>query len=92
MQLQLFPDPAPDPFVGLFVFSRRGREERGGGVLWWGKWGGGVLWWRKWGRIGSTMYKNLVPPISTHVFPRSIQKRLLFNLSCLNGDQPLSYY
>ena len=31
MQLQLFPDPAPDPFVGLFVFSRRGREERGGG-------------------------------------------------------------
>ena len=31
----------------------------------------------KWGGIGSKMYKNLLPPISTHVFPRSIQERLL---------------
>ena len=38
------------------------------------------------------MYKNLVPPINTHVFPRNIQERLLFNLLCLNGDQHLSYY
>ena len=45
MQLQLFPEPAPDSFVGLFVFSRRGRG--GWRVLWWGMWGGGggVLWW-----------------------------------------------
>lgn len=46
----------------------------------------------KWGGIGSKMYKNSVPPISTHVFPRSIQERLLFDLSCLSGDQHLSYY
>lgn len=63
-------------------------------MLWWGKWGGGgggvVV--GKWGGIGSKMYKNSVPPISTHVFPRSIQERLLFDLSCLNGDQHLSYY
>ena len=46
----------------------------------------------KCGGIGSKMYKNSVPPISTHVFPRSVQERLLFDLSCLNGDQHLSYY
>ena len=46
----------------------------------------------KWGGIGSKMYKNSVPPISTHVFPRSIQERLLFDLSCLNSDKHLSYY
>ena len=40
-------------------------RERGGVVV--GKWGG----------IGSKMYKNLLPPISTHVFPRSIQERFL---------------
>lgn len=91
MQLQLFPDPAPDSFVGLFVFSRRGRGGWGccGGVS--GAGGGGVVV-GKWGGIGSKMYKNSVPPISTHVFPRSIQERLLFDLSCLNGDQHLSYY
>ena len=50
--------------------------------------GGGGSWWGKWGGIGSKMCKNLVPPI----FPRSIQKRLLFKLSCLNGDRHLSYY
>lgn len=48
--------------------------------------------WGKWGGIGSKMCKNLVPPVGTHVFPRSIQDRLLFNLSCLNCDQHLSYY
>lgn len=78
IQLQLSPDPAPDPFVGLSGFSPREAEGRGVVVLWWGKWGG----------IESKMCKNLVPPI----FPRSIQKRVLFNLLCLNGDQHLSYY
>ena len=65
----------PNPF-GLFVFSRRG----GGG--------GGVVV-EEVGGVGSKMYKNLAPPISTHTFPRSIQKHLLFNLSCLTTNQNL---
>ena len=39
IQLQLSPEPAPAPFVGLSGFSPRARGEGGGGS-WWGKWGG----------------------------------------------------
>ena len=91
MQLQLFPDPAPYSFVGLFFF--RGVDVEGGGCCGGGCGAGeGGVVVGKWGGIGSKMYKNSVPPISTHVFPRSVQERLLFDLSCLNGDQHLSYY
>ena len=45
MQLQLFPDPAPDSFVGLFFF--RGVDVEGGGCCGGGCGAGegGVLWW-----------------------------------------------
>ena len=54
MQLQLFPDPAPDSFVGLFVFSRRGRGGWGccGGVS--GAGGGGCG-----GEVGRNREQNV---------------------------------
>ena len=67
-----FPLNLPQTLLLVCLVFRRGDAGRRRGGSWWGRWGG----------IGSKMCKNLVPPI----FPRSIKKGLLFNLSCLNDQ------